>query len=123
MKPSLFILPLSLCAAGACEFGQLCDLRALPGVVVTIVDSVTASPVPAEVTVIATHGPYADTAIVAPSGVPPAEAWLAEERPGFYRVEVRAPGYRTWTSPLLHVMQDDCHVRTVKVTARLQPQS
>jgi hypothetical protein len=118
MKPLFVILPLCL-AASACG-QQLCTLIALPAVSVTIVDSMTGSPVSATVTVIATHGPYADTAIVPPPSLPgPATASLAEERAGFYRVEARAPGYALWTSPLLHVRQGDCHVETVAVTARL----
>ena len=119
MKPLFFALPVLLAAASSC--GQVCTAIALPGILVTIVDSSTGSAVAAEVTVIATHGRYADTAIVMPPiGTQPRQVSLAEERAGFYRVEARAPGYATWTSPLLHVTQDDCHVRTVEVTARLQ---
>lgn len=120
MTRRLLALPLAL-AASSCEFGQLCTANIAPGILVTIVDSTTGSPIAETVTVIATHGTYADTAIVPPpvmSG--PVIAWLAEERPGFYRVEARAPGYAVWTSPQLWVRQGDCHVETVDVTARLE---
>lgn|SRR5688572_3770758 len=115
-------LPIALAlalAATASSCGGVCTLIALPGVTVTVVDSATNAPVEGDVIVVATHGPYADTAVVPPLLNGTRTAFLAEERAGFYRVEVRAPGYATWTSPLLHVVQEDCHVRTVAVTARL----
>jgi len=122
MKRSLVLLPIGLAVAGSCNFGQVCTANIAPGILVTIVDSATGSPIFDTVRVVATHGSYADTAIVPPPAMSgPVIAWLAEERPGFYRVEARAPGYRPWTSPLLHVEQGDCHVRTVEVTARLAP--
>ena len=113
-------LPIALAAASSCEFGQLCTANIAPGILVTIVDSTSGGPITETATVIATHGTYADTAIVPPPAMSgPVIAWLAEERAGFYRVEVRAPGYAPWTSSLLHVQQGDCHVQTVDVTARL----
>jgi hypothetical protein len=46
-------------------------------------------------------------------------AGAADERRGTYAVEVRAPGYTTWTHAGVRVGRDQCHVRTQRVHAAL----
>jgi len=43
------------------------------------------------------------------------------DRPGTYTVTVRQAGYQPWSQSGLEVEDGTCGVRTVEVTARLQP--
>jgi hypothetical protein len=43
------------------------------------------------------------------------------ERAGVYRVDVGATGYRPWVRHNVRVIQDECHVRTVELTAQMAP--
>jgi len=43
------------------------------------------------------------------------------EREGTDTITVRRAGYATWTRTGVTVTRDECHVRPVTVTARLQP--
>lgn len=43
------------------------------------------------------------------------------ERPGRYTVNVVSPGYDPWVREGVRVRADDCHVETVRLTARLEP--
>lgn len=120
MKRLFMVLPVALVAASACKWGELCTLEARPGITVTIVDAATGSPVEGDVTVIATDGSYTETVNVPVLAGGARVAWLAEERGGRYRVEVQAPEYALWVAPFVRVTEDDCHVRTVDLTARLE---
>jgi hypothetical protein len=44
----------------------------------------------------------------------------AGERAGTYDLTIRSPGYRDWTRTGVEVTKDQCHVRPVTLTARLQ---
>jgi hypothetical protein len=46
---------------------------------------------------------------------------LAHERAGVYTVTVQQDGYANWTRNDVTVTHDECHVRTVQLTALLQP--
>jgi hypothetical protein len=46
----------------------------------------------------------------------------AYEREGRYTIEVVAPGYKAWTRSNVRVREDECHVLTQEVEARLQPE-
>lgn len=113
------VLPAALVTASGCDLGELCTLELRAGISVTIVDAATGSPVQGDVTVIATEGSYEET-VNLPAAAGSRIALLAFERAGLYRVEVRSPGYAAWVAPLVHVVEGDCHVRTVALTARLE---
>jgi len=113
------VLPVALVAASGCKWGVVCTLEIRPGISVTIVDAATGSPAQGDVTVIATEGSYEET-VNLPAAGGPQTALLAFERAGMYRVEAQAPGYAPWVAPLVRVTEDDCHVRTVDLTARLE---
>ena len=91
------------------------DLRA--GLVVTVRDSVTGAPV-SGARVVARTGATADTARSPLNGI----SALAYEKAGTYEVTVEQAGYRPWTRANVQVTRDECHVRTVSLTALLQPQ-
>ena len=106
--------------AGTTGCGGDCTLIALPGIRVTILDGSTETPFQGEVTVIATEGSYSETDSPPVRPGEPRIATLAFERPGTYRVEVQSPGYVTEVAAKVRVTRDDCHVRTVELTARLE---
>jgi hypothetical protein len=86
---------------------------------VDVRDSVTNAAVGRGSRIIARDGAYADTAEITnmfdgPYGV-------AYERQGTYAVTVEQQGYRTWSRSGVRVLREECHVRTVSITARLQP--
>jgi hypothetical protein len=60
-------------------------------------------------------GTYAD------SGRTMAYFFSAGERAGTYRIEITTPGYRDWTADNVIVGRDQCRVKLVALTARLQP--
>jgi hypothetical protein len=45
---------------------------------------------------------------------------LAYERAGRYDLEIQAPTYRPWRLTGIRVTENECHVQTVPVQARLQ---
>lgn len=95
------------------------------GLNVTVVDSVTNAP-PASALLVARTGTVVDSVgPVAPqplvlNGPPTLQLAAAGERPGTYDLTVRAPGYREWTRTGVKVTADECHVRGIALTARLQ---
>jgi hypothetical protein len=95
------------------------------GLNVTVVDSVTSEP-PASALLIAQSwagrdsvGPYTPQPLGL-NGAPVLLLYAAGERPGTYDLAVRAPGYRAWTRSDVKVTADECHVRGIALTARLQ---
>jgi hypothetical protein len=67
----------------------------------------------------AREGAYVDSARMY-GDVPVETVGLAEERAGTYEVSVERTGYRSWHRAGVRVTADECHVRTVSLTARLQ---
>jgi hypothetical protein len=83
----------------------------------TVRDSTTNAPV-SNALAVARSATTADTAHGLPNGIYP----LAYERAGAYAVTVEQTGYRPWTRTNVSVTRDECHVKTVFLTALLQPQ-
>jgi hypothetical protein len=95
------------------------------GLTVTVQDSLT-SAAPGSALLIATSGLYVDSvgphAPVqwVPTQPPVLQLNTAGERAGTYALTVRASGYRDWVRTGVRVTADECHVRPVALTARLQ---
>jgi hypothetical protein len=55
--------------------------------------------------------------------VPPRVITLAgaHERAGIYSVQLEAVGYEPWDTAGVRVTEDECHVRTARFTAALEP--
>jgi hypothetical protein len=114
-----------LTGCGSAVFDGPCTADYRYGLTVTVIDSVTGSP-PASAVLLARSGAYADS--VGPAapqlsyenGPSVLRLSTAGERPGTYELTVRAAGYRDWTLTRVKVTGDECHVRPVAVTARLQ---
>lgn len=125
MKAAWPVIPV-VALLNACDVFDppACTLNVVPGIALTVVDSVTGDPVVSEdLTATATEGIYFETyQSTEQPGVYPIP--LAGERPGTYTVVVTAPDYQRWERNGVRVVQqDECHVRTTALTARLQPES
>jgi hypothetical protein len=123
MYRPLAIITLSATMSGAaCNFGEVCTLHIQPGIIVTIVDSVTNEPRAAEAVGVAQAGSFSDS--LRPywtdgQGVMLSRA-AADERPGTYAVTIQKSGYRDWVRTNVRVRSGDCHVQSAELTARLQ---
>ena len=86
--------------------------------IITVVDSLTGGPPAApEVHFIVSEGNFRDsTAVRRPNN----SVGLLGERPGLYRLEIRAEGYKPWVNTRVRVSADECHVQTVELRAPLQ---
>jgi len=118
MRRGTSLLLALTCAAGtACgDPFELCDTAILPGLQVTVVDSLTEENLAPEATVVARDGEFAET--LAPAG----ESYLgAEERPGTYTISAAHADYEEWTREGVRVEATSCGVRTRRVTAPLVP--
>ena len=85
----------------------------------TVQDSATNALVGRGARIIARDGNFADTANF--SNVYDGPYGLGRERAGTYDVTVEQQGYRVWSRAVVKVTRGECHVRTVAITARLQP--
>jgi hypothetical protein len=86
-------------------------------------DSVTDEPAAADARLIVRDGSYADTSDQLPAPyTDPLVLRAAGERGGWYDVSVEKTGYRDWMRNPVRVNEDGCHVRTVQLQARLQPE-
>ncbi|MGH7501716.1 MAG: carboxypeptidase-like regulatory domain-containing protein [Longimicrobiales bacterium] len=111
---------LALATTGCDILTSGCDPILGPGVRVLVLDSITGRPIPAHtVTVVVVDGIYADTAEVEPNG----DEFIAVfDRPGVYRVEVKAAGFHPWNRRDVRVeAPDDCGNRATELTALMQP--
>jgi len=99
--------------------GTVCTTEARAAIVVDVRDSSTDAPAGRGARVIASDGAFADTAHTSADFDGP--YGLAHERAGTYTVTVEQEGYRDWSQDGIRVTRDECHVRTVDITARLQP--
>ena len=101
-----------------------CTLEAIAGITVEPIDSRTGKLVSGPTTLIIREGLYADTVRTTIGTVPlPGKISAAYERPGTYDVIVRHPGYQDFLLTGIEVTKDPCHVRPVRITAKLQPLS
>jgi hypothetical protein len=119
-------IALAALAMGACDLVDsrdvICTGVFLHGLEVTVQDSMTGAPSASGAQLIARDGAYADT-MGFPPNRPDLDAQLlrgAGERPGTYTATVRKAGFVDWVRSGIVVTADDCHVRPVALTARLQ---
>lgn len=112
-------------AAGLAGCDQLtgppCTTDVRPALRVDVRDSSTNAPAGAGALIVARDGAFADTVLVPAHAAGASPYHLAHERAGTYAVTVERDGYRPWSRTGVRVTKDGCHVRTVELTARLQP--
>jgi len=119
------VLSPSIVIAAGCRLESLaCTTHIQPGIIVTIMDSITAEPRAAQAQGVAQEGSFTDS--LRPYGydgqpLVMVSRHAADERPGTYTVTLRTPGYRDWQASGLRVSSGECHVQTSSTVARLQP--
>ena len=92
---------------------------AAPAIMLDVRDSITDAMAGRSALVIARDGAFADTAETAKISEGP--FGLAHHRSGTYTVTVSKAGYQPWSRSGITVSRGECTVRTVSLTARLQP--
>lgn len=124
--PRCVLLAVATVVLGACDLTNsrdvYCTDNFVAGLVVSVQDSLTGAPAASGAQLIAQEGAYADTASYPPNR-PDLDARplvSAGERPGTYTVRVSKPGFLDWVRGGIIVTADECHVRPVALTARLQ---
>lgn len=118
---SVLVVPL-LIILSSCGLvdAEVCTAAAHPGISVIVTDSVSGGRVSSnQIQLRAVDGSYQDSVVVS-NAEAPFPIRLAEERAGTYLLDILAGGYRPWSRQGISVSQDDCHVRTVNVSALLQ---
>ncbi len=113
------LLPL-LAGCGNPLIGRECTTDVRPAVSVQIRDARTGSLLTGPATAVARDGAFVDSSDIRTGE---SEARLALERPGVYEVTVRRAGYREWTRTGVRARDGECHVRTVRLVAELEPAS
>jgi hypothetical protein len=110
-----------MAALAACSKKQpepvMCTMEARAALAVVVVDSVTGAGLAGTTLALAIQGTTTDTLAGRDSVVSG-----AFERPGTYRIELTAPGYRPWTREGVVVKKDECHVLTERLRAIMVPQ-
>lgn len=117
------ILFLALSGCDVLGIGQACSDIGVPAIAVAVEDSATGGSATADgdITVTASDGDFEESAQLPSNAGPSEQVFLVFERPGTYRVEVQASGYRLWVAEAVRVTEDRCdHPRTVDLRARLQ---
>jgi hypothetical protein len=103
----------------------ICTLSIEPGVEVEVRDQTTDQFLSATPRGVVREGTYQDSLIVSgfTTDVPPRIMTLiaAGERAGTYTMHLEADGYQPWDTAGIRVRDGDCHVRTARFTAALNP--
>lgn len=103
----------------------VCQLYASPSIVVHVRDSVTGGYIASGATLVLRDGTFVDSVSIPADEPTYNEIGLStvnsEERAGVYSVTIRRAGYAEWVREGVEVTRDECHVRTVRLTARLDP--
>ena len=120
------LLGIALVVLAGCDvlgIGKTCTSELAWGVSLVLEDSATGGPVVAdEIRVVAQDGAYVEERDIDPNPPNPGPVSIVEDRSGTYRITVVASGYAPWVQDGIQVgMEDECHVRTVSLEARLQP--
>lgn len=124
MKKLLLIIAMApLLLATQCnedDNGIACTEEARAGLNITIKDSETNAYLSEGVSVVATDGSYSETLQSFDSTEPIFSG--AYEREGNYTITVSKTGYVTYTSEVISVTSDVCHVIPQQRTILLQPE-
>ena len=113
----VFLLAAAFAACAKEPDAVMCTMEARPALAIVVVDSVTGAGLAATTLALAMEGTTTDTLAGQDSVVSG-----AFERPGSYRIELTAPGYRPWTREGVVVKKDECHVLTERLRALMVPQ-
>jgi hypothetical protein len=113
-----------LLLATACSESFFCTDESVPAVEVEVRDRATAELIPDEARGVVKDGAYQDSLQAfwrTEPPVTPISYSAAHERPGTYSARIEVAGYQPWDSSGIVVTRDECHVRTARFTAALNP--
>jgi hypothetical protein len=118
-----FLLVLLPLGSSSCDIlgPTVCTTEAVPAIIVEVRDAGTQAPAANGATGYARDG---DVEVVLENWDPQEDALTlvgAYERAGTYSVTVEKPGYQSWKQGAVVVTRGECHVRTARLTANLQP--
>jgi hypothetical protein len=121
MAPRILFVAAALCCVSACRSTEFCTTSIEPGIIVRIRDSKSKLPAAEGASGYVRDGSYVDSLRTAEGDAQGVLISLqaAFERPGVYTIVVVNDGYQTWKKDGVKVGSDECHVRTVYVTADL----
>ena len=95
-----------------------CTFASEPGIIVTVVDSISSQNITPGASVVARQGFFTDSVAASASAT---SVSLAFNRTGIYNVTVHKATYRDWTRNGVSVFGSGCGVReSVSLTAKLQ---
>jgi hypothetical protein len=120
-----FALLVSLTTACSDPGGPICTAESRPALVIEVRDRVSNQFIPALARGVVQDGAFQDSLRL--SGMtgddPPVPVSYAAafERRGVYTVSLQVDGYHRWDTSGIAVSRDECHVRTVGLSAALQP--
>jgi hypothetical protein len=120
LRSWLWTVGLSPAALGCSDPGT-CTTDVVPGVVVEIRDAADDTPLAAGARGAVHDGAFTDS-LRPHSGVGDqmVSRAAADERAGRYTVRLEHAGYADWVADGIRVEEDDCHVRTAELIARLE---
>jgi hypothetical protein len=114
------LIALSAALSASCGISdQACTADFRYGIVVAVVHSISGAVVADSAAGIVRDVAFTDSLMNAGGGT----LLGAGERAGNYEVIVRHPRYMEWRVDSIRVTEDECYVRPVLLTARLQPPS
>lgn len=123
MTARALLVPTLLALLSGCGIleGKDCTADVRPGIVVTIVEKETGLPVAEGARGVVRDGEFQDSLHAHQFDgesrmISRASAW---ERRGTYSVVVDHPDYELWVRDRVEVSDDECHVRTIQLTAEL----
>jgi hypothetical protein len=97
----------------------VCTTEYVYGLEIVLIDSETGGPTGLGTIAVITDGDYEERALCEDRGPLGVAAVAAGERAGNYDITVDAEGYEAWTRGNVRVTADECHVKTVRITAEL----
>lgn len=114
----IFLLFISIACSDDSKDDINCTEEFVPGLVVTVKDATSGSILKEGVTVMATEGNFTEELEVISQNS--SDFYGAFERKGNYILTASKEGYKTYTSGVIQVDADRCHVFTEKVTIALE---
>lgn len=98
----------------------VCGLQSLPAITVHVRDSASGGAVGQPTVLVVRDGAYVDSTDSRSGLNDPTTLFAAWDRPGTYRVAVRAPGYVPWVRDHVKVPQGQCRAEGVRLEVALR---
>ena len=101
----------------------VCTAEYVPGLIIRVVEARSRTPLGGFTAVLRLDSAGASWPVDSIHSSAGHSEWrTAYERAGTYGLRIKRSGYRTWDTAGIHLTADRCHVNTITLEARLQPQ-